>query len=138
MRFPNKRLPTTVENSRRLLSPDRKRCGLKLIASPEPQALLKQCSLTDLRCWTALKALGEFNSVSSDVPDAKTHQYAIALTQFELADYRAAIETLTPTEQRNLSQESANLLAVSYSKLGLYQESYAVQFIEILRIVLPI
>src|SRR5271168_6143 len=40
------------------------------------------------------KALSEFNSVSGDVPDTKTHQYAIALAQFELADYGAAVETL--------------------------------------------
>ena len=30
------------------------------------------------------KALSEFNSVSEDVPNARTHQYAIALAQFEL------------------------------------------------------
>lgn len=73
------------------------------------------------------KALTEFNSVSPDVPDRRTHQYAIALAQFELENYKAAIETLTNnTGSQDLSQESANLLAVSYSKLGLYPESYKV------------
>jgi tetratricopeptide (TPR) repeat protein len=73
------------------------------------------------------KALSEFNRVGQDVPNPRTHQYAIALTQFELENYRAAIETLTNnTESRELSEQSANLLAVSYSKLGLYPESYAV------------
>lgn len=73
------------------------------------------------------KALTEFNSVSPDVPDRRTHQYAIALAQFELENYKAAIETLTNNiESHDLSPESANLLAVSYSKLGLYHESYTV------------
>jgi tetratricopeptide (TPR) repeat protein len=73
------------------------------------------------------KALTEFNSVSQDIPDRKTHQYAIALAQFELENYKAVIETLTDNSgSQDLSQESANLLAVSYSKLGLYRESYKV------------
>ena len=73
------------------------------------------------------KALTEFNSVSQNVPDQKTHQYATALAQFELEDYRAAIETLTNNSgSQYLSQESVNLLAVSYSKIGLYRESYTV------------
>lgn len=73
------------------------------------------------------KALSEFNSVSQNVPDQKTHQYATALAQFELEDYRAAIETLTNNSgSPELSQESVNLLAVSYSKIGLYRESYTV------------
>jgi tetratricopeptide (TPR) repeat protein len=79
------------------------------------------------------KALSEFNSVSRDVPNAATHQYAIALAQFELKDYKAAVDTLTNTQGHDLNQESANLLAVSYSKLGLYQESYAVLTDEIHR-----
>src|SRR5579863_9685822 len=41
------------------------------------------------------KALGEFNEVRQDVPDIQTHQYAVALAQFELMDYKAAVETLT-------------------------------------------
>lgn len=73
------------------------------------------------------KALSEFNKVGQNVPDPKTHQYAIALAQFELANYRAAIETLgSKPEGQDLSEESANLLAVSYVKLGLYRESYTV------------
>ena len=73
------------------------------------------------------KALAEFNRVSQNVPDLRTHQYATALAQFELEDYRAAIDTLTNNSgSQDLSQESVNLLAVSYSKLGLYRESYTV------------
>jgi tetratricopeptide (TPR) repeat protein len=73
------------------------------------------------------KALTEFNSVSPDVPDRRTHQYAIALAQFELEDYKAVIETLANNSgSQDLSRESANLLAVSYSKLGLYRESHTV------------
>ena len=79
------------------------------------------------------KALSEFNSVSKDVPNARTHQYAIALAQFELTDYKAAVETLTTPERQDLSAESVSLLAVSYSKLGLYSESYTVLTEEIHR-----
>jgi tetratricopeptide (TPR) repeat protein len=79
------------------------------------------------------KALSEFNSVSQDVPNTKTHQYAIALTQFELADYKATIETLTNSKRQDLDPDSANLLAVSYSKLGLYPDSYSVLTDEIQR-----
>jgi tetratricopeptide (TPR) repeat protein len=79
------------------------------------------------------KALSEFNSVSQDVPNPETHQYAIALAEFELVDYKAVVETLTSTERLDLGEESANLLAVSYSKLGLYRESYKVLTDEIHR-----
>lgn len=73
------------------------------------------------------KALTEFDSVDQNVPDPRTHQYAIALAQFELENYKAVIETLTNNSaSQDLSPESANLLAVSYSKLGLYRESYTV------------
>jgi tetratricopeptide (TPR) repeat protein len=79
------------------------------------------------RAHNFTKALAEFNSVSQNVPDHKTHQYATALAQFELEDYRAAIETLTNNSgSQDLSEESVNLLAVSYSKIGLYRESYTV------------
>jgi tetratricopeptide (TPR) repeat protein len=78
------------------------------------------------RAHTFGKALSEFNSVSEDVPNAKTHRYAIALAQFELADYKAVVETLTHTGRQDLGRDSANLLAVSYSKLGLYQNSHTV------------
>jgi tetratricopeptide (TPR) repeat protein len=73
------------------------------------------------------KALTQFNSVSQNVPDPRTHQYAIALADFELSDYRSVIEMLTsPAGSQDLNQESANLLAVSYSKLGLYREAHTV------------
>jgi tetratricopeptide (TPR) repeat protein len=72
-------------------------------------------------------ALTIFNSLPADVPDPSTHQYAIALGQFELSDYKGAVETLKATLQQGaLDSRSANLLGVSYSKLGLYQEAYPV------------
>jgi tetratricopeptide (TPR) repeat protein len=85
------------------------------------------------RAHNFAKALSKFNSVSPDVPNTKTHQYAITLAQFELADYKAAVETLTSIERHDLDQDSVNLLAVSYSKLGLYRESYTVLTDEIHR-----
>jgi tetratricopeptide (TPR) repeat protein len=60
------------------------------------------------------------------MPDRETHRYAIALAEFELMDYKAAVRTLTDPQGGELGQESANLLAVSYSKLELYQDSYSV------------
>jgi Flp pilus assembly protein TadD len=71
------------------------------------------------------KALEIFESVDPDVPDMQTHQYAVALGQFELGRYQAAADTLKPTAgQRGLDPDAANLLGVSYSKLGLYQDAY--------------
>lgn len=72
---------------------------------------------------TALKI---FHSVSEDVPDRLTHRYAVALSQFELADYRGAADSLKDLPPGDLDAKCANLLAVSYSKLGLYREAYAV------------
>lgn len=80
-----------------------------------------------------MKALKEFNLVSQDIPDRETHRYATALAEFELTDYKAAARTLTDRQDGELGQESANLLAVSYSKLGLYQDSYSVLTDEIHR-----
>ncbi len=70
---------------------------------------------------TALKI---FNTVPADVPDSLTHNYAIALSKFELSDYHGAIDTLM--QNQSPDNKSANLLAVSYSKLGLYREAYQV------------
>ena len=73
------------------------------------------------------KALTIFQSVSPDVPDPQTHQYAIGLSQFELGDYKAAADTLKALQaQGTLNQDSANLLGVSYSKLGQYQDAYSI------------
>lgn len=72
-------------------------------------------------------ALRIFSSLSPSVPDAQTHQYAVALTQFELADYKSVVETLKPQPgQRPLNAGSANLLAVTYAKLGLYEDAHAI------------
>ena len=79
------------------------------------------------------KALKEFNSVSQDVPSTKTHRYATALAHFELGDYNSAVETLKHNDGHDLDEDSANLLAVSYSKLGLYQNSNTVLTDEIHR-----
>lgn len=72
-------------------------------------------------------ALTIFNSLPADVPDPSTHQYAIALGQFELTDYKGTVETLKTAQQQGaLDSRSANLLGVAYSKLGLYQDAYPV------------
>jgi tetratricopeptide (TPR) repeat protein len=71
-------------------------------------------------------ALDLFHSVAADVPNLQAHAYAIALTQFELADYAAATETLQRLRsQTPLNAASANLLAASDSKAGRYQDAYA-------------
>jgi tetratricopeptide (TPR) repeat protein len=73
---------------------------------------------------TALKI---FNALPSDVPDRLTHDYAIALSKFELAQYQGAIDILKSDQSSGVSDaKSSNLLAVSYSKLGMYREAYSV------------
>jgi tetratricopeptide (TPR) repeat protein len=74
------------------------------------------------RCFA--ESLSIFKTVPVNVPDRASHEYAIALSNFELADYRSTVETLkTLAKEEALSAESANLLAVSYSKLGLYGQA---------------
>lgn len=72
---------------------------------------------------TALKV---FRSVPADVPDRMTHQYAVALSKFELADYHGAADALKELPPDKLDAKCINLLAVSYSKLGLVQDAYSV------------
>lgn len=72
-------------------------------------------------------ALEVFRSLPPAVPDEVTHDYAIALTEFELGDYNKSAEALKPLQSElRLDSKCANLLGVSYSKLGLYQEAYGV------------
>ena len=80
------------------------------------------------------EALRAFQSVPEDVPDRPDHVYAVALSHFELAHYQSAVEALKTLEaDGGLSSESANLLAVSYSKLGLYQQAQSTLTEEIRR-----
>lgn len=73
------------------------------------------------------EALSIFQSVGPDIPNPQTHQYAVGLSQFELGDYKAAADTLKVLQvQGSLNADSANLLGVSYSKLGQYQDAYIV------------
>lgn len=79
-------------------------------------------------------ALQIFESVPPDTPDQQTHAYAVALSKFELGDYQGSLDALKKLEGRvELDANSANLLAVSYSKLGLYRQAYAVLSEEIQR-----
>jgi tetratricopeptide (TPR) repeat protein len=72
-------------------------------------------------------ALKIFKSVPTDVPDRLTHGYAIALANFELGQYQAAIDKLTVLSSGGLfDAKCADLLGVSYSKLSRYQEAYDV------------
>ncbi|MGA8594702.1 MAG: tetratricopeptide repeat protein [Bryobacteraceae bacterium] len=72
-------------------------------------------------------ALKIFNTVPADIPDPLTHDYAVALSKFELAEYKGTIDILKPRQLSGAADvKSINLLAVSYSKLGLYREAYSV------------
>jgi len=72
-------------------------------------------------------ALKIFKSVQPNVPDRLTHAYAIALVHFDQGHYQAAIDTLTALRSKGISDaKCADLLGVAYSKLGRYQEAYAV------------
>ncbi len=73
------------------------------------------------------KALEVFDHVPPDIPDRLTHGYAVALSKFELSDYRGAITALEALRTAGLvDAKSSNLLAVSYSKLTLYKQAYEV------------
>ena len=71
-------------------------------------------------------ALEIFDKLPADVPDRATHNYAVALSRFELGEYQTAIKVLESDRSAGGAEgRSANLLAVSYSKLGLYRNAYA-------------
>lgn len=53
---------------------------------------------------TALKI---FQSVTPDVPDRATHQYVIALSEFELSDYRDAVDALKEMRSQGCWMEKA-------------------------------
>jgi len=73
------------------------------------------------------QALKILDSVRPDVPDPLTHGYAIALSQFELGNYQPAIDGLNKLRaQGAFDAKCADLLGVSYSKLGRYQEAYPI------------
>lgn len=70
-------------------------------------------------------ALRIFKSTSPNVPNHLTHQYAVALAEFELGGFSGAVKTLTDLRSQGICDtKCANLLGVSYSKLGLYQDAY--------------
>ncbi|GGG88101.1 tetratricopeptide repeat protein [Edaphobacter dinghuensis] len=70
-------------------------------------------------------ALRLFATVDANVPDLQTHAYAVALGQFEMSDYPSVIKTLkTVQDKQALNPDCVNLLAVSYAKLGQYQDAY--------------
>jgi tetratricopeptide (TPR) repeat protein len=72
-------------------------------------------------------ALTVFRSVNADVPDHPTHEYAIALSEFELGDYKSTINVLSALRSKALcAAKCSDLLGVAYSKLGLYQDAYPV------------
>jgi tetratricopeptide (TPR) repeat protein len=73
------------------------------------------------------QALKIFDSVPPEVPDRLTHGYAIALSQFELGNYQPAIDGLNKLRSQGaFDAKCADLLGVSYSKLGRYQEAYPI------------
>lgn len=72
-------------------------------------------------------ALEIFDKLPPDIPDQATHNYAVALSRFELGEYQKAIKVLESDRSAGGAEgRLANLLAVSYSKLGLYRNAYAV------------
>lgn len=72
-------------------------------------------------------ALQQFQAIPVNTPDLATHQYAVALSEFELSRYNQAIDVLTKLQsQKPLDDKCANLLGVSYSKLNQYPKADAV------------
>jgi tetratricopeptide (TPR) repeat protein len=72
-------------------------------------------------------ALRIFESVQPEVPDRLTHAYAIALAEFDLAQYQASVDTLIALRSKGIfDAKCADLLGVSYSKLDKFQDAYDV------------
>jgi tetratricopeptide (TPR) repeat protein len=72
-----------------------------------------------------LAALAVFQSLPIGVPDRATHQYAIAVAEFDLGAYAKTVETLKSFQSDGpLDSRSANLLGVAYSKLGAYEAAF--------------
>lgn len=72
-------------------------------------------------------ALRLFATVDANVPDLQTHAYAVALGQMEMGDYPSVIKTLKVVQNKQaLNPDCANLLAISYAKLGQYQDAYVI------------
>ncbi len=85
------------------------------------------------RAHDSKTALKIFQSVPPDVPDRSTHQYAIGLSEFALGNYQGTVDALKGLQSQGLlDPKGVNLLAVSYSKLGLYQDAYPM-FVEDLK-----
>jgi tetratricopeptide (TPR) repeat protein len=79
------------------------------------------------RAHDSRSALKNFQLVPADVPDRGTHQYAIALSEFELENYRGAVDAMKGLRSEGLlDARGTNLLGVAYSKLGQYQDAYPI------------
>jgi tetratricopeptide (TPR) repeat protein len=79
------------------------------------------------RAHDSRSALKNFQLVPGDVPDRGTHQYAIALSEFELENYRGTVDALKGLRSEGLlDARGTNLLGVAYSKLGQYQDAYPI------------
>ncbi len=84
------------------------------------------------RAHDSKKALKTFQTVPPDVPNRPTHQYAIALSEFELGNYQGAVDALKGLRSEGLlDARGTNLLGVSYSKLGLYKDAYPIMLEEL-------
>jgi tetratricopeptide (TPR) repeat protein len=79
------------------------------------------------RAHDSRSALKNFQLVPADVPDRVTHQYAIALSEMELENYRGTVDALKGLRAEGLlDARGTNLLGVAYSKLGQYQDAYPI------------
>lgn len=71
-------------------------------------------------------AIAVFDSLPADVPDPLTHQYALALSYFNLERYQKTIQILEEAKQRGLTDaKSGNLLGVAYAKAGEAEKAYS-------------
>jgi tetratricopeptide (TPR) repeat protein len=71
-------------------------------------------------------ALSIFRSLPANVPDATTHQYAIALSEFELGHFTRSAEAINALATYQADSRCANLLGVTYSRMGRYDDAYRV------------
>lgn len=79
-------------------------------------------------------ALTILQSLPAQQPDARERSYAIALCQFNLKQYDAAIQTLRGMQAQGIAdQDAVQLLAVSYDRAGQPGQAYSTLRAELLQ-----
>lgn len=70
-------------------------------------------------------AIEIFREVPENIPDRLTHDYAVALSYFNVGQYQKTVDILSDAKRRGLTDaKSANLLGVAYAQMGEAEKAY--------------